>query len=257
MQESMVGSWKNYMGIGLMSIFFLAAWLYLFIKEKGKMQRVLLVYVPLFLLLLYFNPLFWRIFDRMNFAKVYFRCLWIIPFGTILAYTAVRIFGSLRGIRKQCLFLAAVFFLIAAGGRCVYESPLWRRAENPYHVPDSVVDICDAVKIEGREVTAVFPLEMILYVRQYCPVIHMPYGREIIMNDWTPVPPQSDLCDAMEAEEPDARILGTLAREDNCVYIIISEQKRLQGNLQEQGYYLFGKIDGYVIYKDIYFVPGV
>ena len=68
--------------------------------------------------------------------------------------------------------------VLMISGKLVYSSPLFSRAENTYHIPQVVVDICDAIEVEGREVMAAFPDEFLLYVRQYSPVICMPYGRE-------------------------------------------------------------------------------
>jgi len=144
--------------------------------------------------------------------------------------------------------------LIAAGGKLVYASPYYSRAENIYHVPDSVAEICDAIEIPGREVTAVFPIELVQYVRQYSPVVCMPYGRDILVESWTEWAPENELRDEMESDEPNAEQLCTLAREDGCVYIVISAEKPIQGNMEDYNYAFFAQIEGYDIYKDTTFV---
>ena len=48
----------------------------------------------------------------------------------------------------------------------------------------------------------------------------MPYGRNIVVSKWTV---QNDLYDVMEQETIDAGELATLAREEQCAYIILPE----------------------------------
>ena len=55
--------------------------------------------------------------------------------------------------------------LVMLSGSFIYSNEFFNRAENLYHVPQSVVDICDAIEVEGREVMAVFPAELLQYVR--------------------------------------------------------------------------------------------
>ena len=109
-----------------------------------------------------------------------------------------------------------------SSGSLIYRNPYFQKAENVYHVPQSVVDICDAIEVPGREVMAVFPGELLQYVRQYSNLVCMPYGRNIVVSKWTV---QNDLYDVMEQETIDAGELATLAREEQCAYIILPETK--------------------------------
>ena len=47
---------QEYMGTGLIMIWFLVSLLYLWITEKRKHIRIMFLYVPLLLLLIFFNP---------------------------------------------------------------------------------------------------------------------------------------------------------------------------------------------------------
>ena len=44
--------------------------------------------------------------------------------------------------------------------------------------------------------------------------------------------------------------LAELAREEACAYVILSEDKKLVGKMQDQEFEEFGRMHGYVIYKD-------
>lgn len=239
---------RSYMGTGLIVIWFLAALVYLLLTEKRKHIRILFVYVPLILLLFFFNPLFARlVYDNVG-DEIYYRILWLIPITVVIAFAAVEIYGKLKE-KQRIWFALAAAVLIMISGSYVYNNPYFRKAENLYHVPQSVVEICDAIEVEGREVMAVFPAELLQYVRQYSPVVCMPYGREITVERWNLLT-ENPLYDAMEAEEIDAERLAGLAREELCAYVILPEDKKVNGNLNDHDFETFGRVEGYVIYKD-------
>ena len=224
---------RDYMGVGLIVLWFLLALLYLFLKEKRRHLRILFVWVPVILLLVFFNPLFARLVFRMADGEIYYRILWLLPMTTVIAWAATEIYGSLRG-RGRFVFAGAAAVMLMV-------------SQNPYHIPQSVVDICDAIRVEGREVRAVFPAEMLQYVRQYDGTVCMPYGREVIVERWNVL---NELYFLMEAEEVDAVRLAELARERVCHYIILSGEKRMAGSLTDCSFEVFGQIDGYTIYRD-------
>ena len=165
MWTSVIQIFQKYMGTGLTVLWFLAALIYLFLFEKRKDRRILFVYMPVLLLLLYFNPLFAGLFCSLVGSEIYFRMCWLLPVIVVLAYTAVCILEKRKG-KGQLLFAVVTVLLIVFSGKSVYENPLYSKAENMYHVPDSVVHLCDAIVVPGREVMAVFPRELLLYVRQ-------------------------------------------------------------------------------------------
>lgn len=239
---------RSYMGTGLIVIWFLAAVIYLLLTEKRKPVRILFVYVPIILLLIFFQPWAATLVYATIGNEIYYRIIWLMPITVVIAYAAIEIYGKLQG-KKRTVFAVAAAALIAVSGSYVYQNPFFHKAENIYHVPQSVVDICDAIEVEGREVMAVFPAELLQYVRQYSPVVCMPYGREITVERWN-ITTENALYDAMEAEQIDAAALAGLAREETCAYIILPEEKPVAGDFGEYSFEVFGKAEGYTIYKD-------
>ena len=146
MRSFALETFVKYMGTGLMLIWFLLALLYLFVYEKRKPRRILFVYAPLVTLLLFFNPLFSRLLGALMGEEVYFRTCWILPVIMEIAYCVAEIAGRLKG-RRGAAFVAAAFFTVMVSGKLVYVNPLYSLAENSYHVPDSVVHICDAIRV--------------------------------------------------------------------------------------------------------------
>lgn len=247
--EHSVSLFREYMGTGLIVIWFLLSLIYLFLKEERKQVRILLVYVPVIMLLLFFNPLFAGVLTEYVGDEIYYRILWLLPVTVVIAYTCVSIGGRLVGSKRNIFAIVSVLLAVVSGSY-IYNNTYFTKAENLYHVPDSVVHICDAIALPGREVTAVFPLDLLQYVRQYSPVVCMPYGREILVESWNEWAIQNELCDAMEAEVADADTLGRLAVSYGCIYIVLPEDKPIKGSLPEAGYELFLETDGYVVYRN-------
>lgn len=239
----MVETFQKYGGSGLMLCWFVIAWLYLFIKEKKTCNRIMFVYAPAIVLLLFFNPLFYKVFSGLMEDAIYFRFLWLLPITLVLGYTVIEILNMLTGRKKYCFGIVAVA-LIMVSGKLVYTSPLFSKAENEYHVPQTVVDICDAIMVEGREVMAMFPEEFVVYVRQYTPSVCMPYGREILMGEYNSV------YRALRAEVIDLADLAEMLKNRGCHYLIITEDMKFSGKLEDYDYVLFDEIDGYLIYRD-------
>ena len=238
--------YEGYIGTGMISGLFLTAVIYLFVAEKNKNIRIVFLYVPVVMLVLYFCPLFAMLVHVFTGEEIYYRLLWLVPVVPVLSYTAIKIIVEAGGKKKIPVGIAiAGIFMIS--GKLVYQSPYFSGAENVYHVPDTVVEICDRIQAEDTLVKAVFPKEFLQYVRQYNAKIWMPYGREILVERWGF---RYDLYDLLEAEEVDVAAVVPIARQQGCQYLILSEKKKLQGSFLDYDYQLLTVIDGYCVYWD-------
>lgn len=252
MGKEAVELFRNFMGTGLIVIWFLLAVIYLFVNEKRKYVRIFFVYTPVILLLLYFNPLFVRLLIEILGDEIYYRVLWLLPITPVIAYTAVCVCGRMkesRGRRAAGAAALCMAVVIAFSGGFVYNSQFFYKAENQYHMPDSVVHICDAIIVPGREVMAVFPPEFVQFVRQYSPLVCMPYGRETIVERWGF---QSEIYDLMTAEEIDLEALNRAALEWECHYVILHSGRRVKGDFADYNWELFCETDGYSVYRTEY-----
>lgn len=238
----MVETFQKYGGNGLIVSWFLVAWFYLLLKEKKKQNRIIFVYMPACILLLFFNPLFYRIFVDITEDAIYFRFLWILPISVVIAYSVISLVNGLKG-KKKIIFGVIASGIIMISGKLVYTNPLFERADNLYHVPWEVVEICDTIKVEGREVMAVFPREFLLYVRQYSPYVCMPYGREAFEDG-------DSFFWLMEQDVIDAEELALVSKEHGCHYVILNKAKMLIGSLEANDYIVIKEIGDYLLYRD-------
>ena len=246
MWKETVVLFREYMGTGLVMILFLVALVYLWLEERRRYLRILLIYMPVAVLLLYFNPLFSRLVCAIAGDEIYYRILWLLPITLTISYTGVSVCGKLSGRAKQ-VFAVCIAGVIALSGSYVYGNPYFHKAENLYHVPDSVVAICDAIHVPGREVMAVFPAELLQYVRQYSAVTCMPYGREVLVPSWNFLYP---LFDVMEAEVIDMEKLVPMAREAGCHYVVLRKDKEIIGDPADYKWELFEETAEYAVYRD-------
>lgn len=247
MWDKVITLYEGYIGTGMIAGLYLVAMIYLFVTEKNKNNRILFLYMPAIILFLYFNPLFATIVYAVIGEEPYYRLLWMVPIVPVLSYAAVKIIMACNGKKRAAVGLALGAIVILSG-RLVYASPYFSKAENVYHVPDTVVELCDRIEVEDIPVMAAFPTEFIQYVRQYNARICMPYGREILVDRWNV---EDRLYELLQADTLEVGEIAENAGARGCHYLIFSKEKKLHGSFEQYGYELFGEVDGYLIYKDM------
>lgn len=236
---------RDYIGNGFAAGLFAVSFLYLMIREKDRTKRVILVYLSLVTVLLFFCPLFAQIIFRFLDGETYYRILWLVPMTAVIAYAGIRLVSEFSGKWMRAAAAVCVCAAIVLTGDYVYDNPYFGPAENRFHVPQAVALVCDAIIVEGREVRAVFPDEMLPYVRQYTGNIRMPYGREMQVERWWN---SNELYDAMHEEVLDCEKVAALAAEAECHYIIVHETRKGQEGFEENGYHYVETAAGYCIY---------
>lgn len=243
--ESLV-IFKLYTGLKLLLLLTLFSWVYLLIKEKDRRVRLMLVYAPLFIVVLFLFPVSRKVFVAAGLdGETYYRILWTIPMGVITAYGACRLFAAHKRIG---LLVTSVLVILC--GSFVYKSNYISKAENLYHIPDTVIKICDRISPKNPDVrvSAVMPPELIHFVRQYDASINMPYGREMLVERWGYY---NAVYEAMEKQEVvNMEELLEATRNEYCQYIVMAEGKQTDVEPESSGLVLVDEIDGYRIYED-------
>lgn len=244
MQNTAFVVWQNISGSGMLAALYVCAVIFLFFYEKTIYKRILLVYLPLLWITILLLPVTYRFVAGVIDEELYYRFFWMLPMTLVIAYALVQLLHLYRGKHTWILPLAGVLMIIVCGD-FVYNNWRYTKAENLYHAPDSVVQMCDMMHTEGREVLALFPMELMQYVRQYDSTICMPYGRDVLVEDWFVLHP---LYDIMEAEVLDLDALGAGAVEYGCAYVVVREEQDKTGDITASGYVLKDTISGYQIY---------
>lgn len=256
---------KNYKGAGWIFILYLLALIYLLITEKNKKIRSLMLYTPIAVLLVFLCPIFRKIYVRLlNEGVTYYRILWIVPVSVTVGYgfchaiyQISEMAGKKLGEKKELIgWIGAAFaaVLIVLSGKFVYNSQYISKAENAYHLPEEVIEICEMIKPKEGEIPlvyATFPGDLVYYVRQYDTSICLSYGRDMVEPVWGYY---NDIYEAIEgAETIDAKNLLEITRSKGAAtsrYIILRDSKPIDIPLEDLGLSLVGTAGQYKVYED-------
>ena len=168
---------KNYGGTGFLLLLYVIALGYLLICEKNKYVRSIFVYAPMLLIFGFLFPVSRKLYVAvLNEGNTYYRVLWLLPVSITLAYTGCSVIYRLgKRFEKNARWISYAGALVGVAvimlaGEYVYNSPHISKAENAYHLPQEVIDICDTIEANEGEISynyATFPGDLVYYVRQY------------------------------------------------------------------------------------------
>lgn len=242
--------YRDYVGTGMLAGVFIVAVGTLIFLEKEKDRRVLLVLMPIMVFLIFLLPVFAWVVSQYAEDEIYYRFLWLLPVTIVIAYVGTKLVLFLSGWRR----IGAVVVLcciIAVCGDYVYDNEYFSKAENAYHVPQSVVEICDEIVVEGREVRAVFPVELVQYVRQYSPYVCLAFGRDVTVERWNL---SNEMYEIYELGYPngmtEAGLLADACRRYEVHYVIWDSDREMLGNLADYDFSLIMTVGKYDVYID-------
>ena len=243
---------KLYGGNGVLLLLLVASSIYLVVTEKSIKKKIMLGIIPLLILVGFLLPItkivYVAAFDEGS--DTYYRLLWLIPTYVTIAFAACKLIFSFKKSMYQRIALVVTLAFIAVTGSLVYANNNVKVAENLYHIPQHVIDICDRIAPEDGEprVRAAFPSELVHFVRQYDTNILLPFGREMVVTQWDYYNPVYEVME--KPEVIDAKALLEATRETKCSYIILAEDRKIDGDLLDMGLELVENLHGYNIYLD-------
>ena len=241
---------RNYRGASLYFSLYLLALLYLFITEKEKSKRILLLYLAGVVIGIFiFPPTAYVIMHHVMDTEIYYRQLWLIPYALTVCYAIVKLMIRIpKRIGKATVAVAAALVMMVTGTN-VFRNGNYSKAENAYHIPQEVIEICDYILDDDIEYTptAAFPLLLVEYIRQYTAQITTVYGREAIIDRWN-LP--NELLALIEGERLSAEELTTVGRAQGAECIVVNAAKEMDGRMEDYGFCLIGTVEGYDIYME-------
>jgi len=242
--QTIMEIFKSYGGSGYFSILFLLSLIYLGYAEEDKRVKTILVYIPAIIFLLFFIPVFYLLYNTLD-SGTYYRILWLLPMTVIIAYAGCKAIGhhTRLGVLIGCIVLII-------SGTYVYNSQYITKAENPYHLPQETIELCEMIMPEEGEerVWAVFPVEQVHFVRQYTTTIQMPFGRDNLVGTW--YYEQNPLYTLLLQEVIPVEELSELSIEYYCNYIILLKTMEVEGDMEEYGIELIGETENYLVYRN-------
>ena len=247
---------KEYNSLSLYFLLFIAALVYLGIAEKEKVKRMLFVALPVALAAVFLFPVSaWLSMHLILDQEIYYRQLWLIPYGAVVCYALIHALQKASKIWIRIVIAAAFVLLLFIGNGKLYMNKQYTPAENPYHLPQDVCDACDLI-LSAKGVAEMqytpkcaFPATMVEFNRQYTASILTVYGREAIIERWNYDTPFLDMISSNEAI--DTAALCAMASEEGLECFVIEKDKTLTADPAAFGYPLLGssgKYDIYMIY---------
>ncbi len=169
-------TYQRFDGTGSYFLLFYVALFYVCYRHKEN--RALLVYSSLFLLAIILNPFCAQIIGN-HFIEgfVYWRCFWLLPFIPVIAFAATSISLSVDQKKIQILIASVCVILIILSGGFMFIPSNYQKAENPYKLPMSTIDVSTMISEDSDSAKALVANEQISYVRQFDPSIKLAYGR--------------------------------------------------------------------------------
>ena len=115
-----------------------------------------------------------------------------------------------------------------------------------------MIAICNEIMPaeEEERVWAVFPQELIYYVRQYTSEVQMPYGREMLEASWEWNWDTHPIYKIMREDTIDLDALSPLLTEYNCQYLILNKSVPYTGDPQKNGLTKIADIEAYELYRN-------
>ena len=244
---------KLYGGNGVLLLLLVASSIYLVATEKSIKKKIMLGIIPLLILLGFLLPITKIVYVaafNSEGSDTYYRLLWLIPTYVTIAFALCKVIFSLKKAMYQRIALVVTLAFIAVTGSLVYANNNVKVAENLYHSPQHVIDICDEIAPADGEprVRAAFPSELVHFVRQYDTDILLPFGREMVVTQWDYYNPVYEVME--KPEVIDAKALLEATRETKCSYIVLAENRKIDGDLVDMGLELVNTLHGYYIYAD-------
>lgn len=226
---------------------FLIALVFLWFVERDRRIRTVLIYLSVAQVVVFLCPVYAWIGQKID-EEIYYRVFWTLPIGLLFCYGSVQLLIKMKRTISRILVGILLVLVICINGKYVYKNTYYIKATNAYHVPQIVIDVADAIKMEKYQPNAALPAELLPFVRQYTGDILTPYGRNITVERWNF---KNELYDAMEAEVYDAQEIAYQARKSTCAFVVLSAFKQMEGSMEEQNYFLKECVNGvYNVYMD-------
>lgn len=251
---------SGYNGSGLYLMVYLLALVFLFATEKDKGRRIIFCYLGAVVFgLIYFPLTAYMVMYKVMDEEIFYRQIWLIPCGASVCYALVRLImrvGEKAG-KKAKVIIKSVTAVMAAAlivltGNYVFRSDNYVQAENIYHLPQYVVDVCDTIELVGTDYnySVAFPASIVQFNRQYTAGTHSPYGRDAIVEKYKEAfNTGNHLLDLIEAPSYNAKELFTEASDQMVEVLVLYGFKEMEGNPEDYGFSFYKEVDGYAIYS--------
>ena len=194
------------------------------------------------------NLCFISIYDQYTGARLF----WVLLITPVVAYGAVRIVQGLDSYMKKAILVLILVPVIFLCGVFKFSSALYLPIENEYRLPQSGIDICEAVLEVEEEPKLLVPYEIAHIFRQYSTKIKLLYGEDASYGRIQSVfgTEYHEACQEMDSTTPDVSFVASLAYREGCDFIIFdTDYHELDERPENYGYDYYKSIDHFDLYR--------
>lgn len=233
---------SEYRGTGMyMALYFATVLILLFYDKKERYRKAivvpsLIIFGGITFLLPVANYLVHGLYDNL----IRGRYPWLFMVPGIAAFGCALLVCRLETNKKQALAVLLLVPVLFFCGTFKLSNAMYQKAENPYRLPQSTIEICDQVLSMKEEPCLIVPYEIADGFRQYSTRVHLLYGENAKNNRIkTASKEYIKMCDEMQTSMPDLNYINQIARRDGVDFIVFDSVYHAfgNGNLLELGDY--------------------
>lgn len=164
--------WKNVFDMtmrqGAYFILFLLSMLWLFLKKRENIAKLLFCGSTLCVFLTFLNPyLCTFVSQKITGVDVYWRLYWMIPVYVSISYVFARLLENQSNLKKIA-GLAIISVIINLSGVYMYKNNLYfDKYENAYKIPEEGILAAEELLKRENYTTCIFPEDISPKIRQY------------------------------------------------------------------------------------------
>lgn len=225
-----------------------------YIYKLNRKEKKVAVITVLLMIIVIFNPISYDIIaNKLNHSAQYYRFMWIIPYGLILAYGIGEIIANVDKKVRLC------FTLIVCASIIIISVPKERLKlpDNRYQIPLETIDVANElerlrVENEKEQVWVITDANIANTIRQYNANIcysvntfHI-YNFDKDLNEET----VNGLCSMLMYNRNDisAEAIKDIVVQNNVDYLVVSNENQVTLNyLYENGWISSGDTEQYTI----------
>lgn len=232
----------NYFANGLYFAIFLVALIIFMVEEKRKENKRILLYYPILVLIITLNPLFCKIILKFIGKNVYYRFMWLLPFGIVIAYLGTFIIAKASKKVKKTIICTVFIGMLLYCGNFIYTNETFEKVNNWYKLPDESIQVTQMIeKIPLDNKKAMVSTDLVGYIRQLDASIKLAYQRRPYADyQMYPI--------VKYYNAGDVKNLVKLCKQNDVNLIIYDKSISLLASLTEEGYDLYGQTEHYDIY---------
>lgn len=242
---------NQYFGNGFYLVFYVLAMFFLF-KKRPDLNKILLLPMCVLGFLFIFPQTSHFILSYMfEGGEIYWRYFWLLQIDLIIAVAIVEMVEMKQKQKRQILLVTLGILIVS--GCFIFNHNNFQKAENPYKIPEEVVEICDLMKVDAGEDylledLTVAPASLAGWIRMYDGDICLLYGRYSNYT-YTKNEDTEEIDEFLSQGSGNVEKVFNKIEKNDCAYLIVQSDMEVQEEAEAREYILLGETNHYLVYK--------